>query len=88
MTTSVLSYIIFMNIITLAAFGVDKYRAIKGRWRISETMLLSLSAFGGSLGALIGMFVFRHKTLKTKFTAGIPFLLFLQIVYMIIICKI
>jgi uncharacterized membrane protein YsdA (DUF1294 family) len=58
--------LIIVNCITLIVFGVDKFRSKKGGWRIPESRLL-LIAFFGPFGAYAGMFLFRHKTRKTKF---------------------
>ena len=71
-------YLLFINIMAFIAYGIDKHKAIKGKWRISEANLLILTAIGGSLGALAGMYVFHHKTRKWKFKAGVPALLLLQ----------
>jgi uncharacterized membrane protein YsdA (DUF1294 family) len=65
-------YLLSVNVIAFAAFGIDKRKARFQRWRISEAALLSLSALGGWLGAFAGMKVFHHKTRKTKFTLGVP----------------
>lgn len=55
-------YIAAMSVLTFILYGIDKRRAIKGTWRISEKTLLGLGVIGGALGGLIGMKVFRHKT--------------------------
>lgn len=73
-------YFIVMNIIAFFAFGWDKRKAKKGDWRISEKQLLYFALLGGSVGALVGMKTFHHKTRKKKFSLGIPFLLILQAV--------
>lgn len=57
---------------------VDKKRAIQRKWRISENTLILISILGGSIGALIGMYTFRHKTKHLKFKLGIPLILLLQ----------
>lgn len=66
-------------------FGVDKYRAEHNYWRISEVALLSLAALGGTIGAIVGMLVFRHKIRKPHFALGIPVLAIIQITYCLII---
>ena len=73
MTTAViLGYLAIMNVIAFAAMGVAKSRAKRGAWRIPEKTLFSLSLLGGSIGALAGMYTFRHKTKHLKFVAGMP----------------
>jgi uncharacterized membrane protein YsdA (DUF1294 family) len=74
------AYILLMNIVVFIAFGADKFKAKKGRKRISEATLLLLAAAGGSIGALLGMKVFHHKTLHAKFKYGVPVILAIQIV--------
>lgn len=73
-------YLIVMNVIAFFAFGWDKRKAKKGDWRISEKQLLYFVLLGGSVGALVGMKIFHHKTRKKKFSLGIPLLLILQVV--------
>jgi len=58
---------------------VDKKRAIKNQWRISEKALIGISIIGGSIGMLAGMSTFRHKTKHKKFTIGIPIILIIQV---------
>jgi len=65
-------YLILMNLAGFAAFGLDKRKAQKHRWRIPESTLLGLSLAGGWLGALLGMKAFHHKTRKAKFRIGVP----------------
>ena len=67
-----------INILAFVLWGIDKEKAKKGKWRISESLLLSLALFGGSLGALLGMLVFRHKTQKWQFKLGVPVCLMYQ----------
>lgn len=67
-------YVIVLSIFAFAVMGVDKRRAIKNEWRISEKMLLLTAFFGGGIGSLLGMAVFRHKTKHKKFTVGVPLL--------------
>lgn len=68
-------YLALVNLAAFAAFGLDKYYAIKNRWRISERRLFLLAFLGGAAGALLGMFVFHHKIRKARFTIGIPLIL-------------
>lgn len=76
-------YFLAMNILTFGVFGVDKYKAIKKKYRIPEKTLFLLAAMGGSAGALAGMFVFRHKTRKWYFRIGIPCILAVQVLLLI-----
>ncbi len=73
-------YIIVINLITFLVFGIDKLKAIKDKWRIPEATLFILSLAGGSVGGLLGMYTFRHKTKKPAFKFGIPAILIVQIV--------
>ncbi len=75
------SYFIAINLCTWAMFGIDKQRAKKKQWRIPEKILLGLAAIGGSIGALGGMYYFRHKTQKEKFTLGIPVIFAVQMMF-------
>ncbi len=73
---------IYLAIINAAAFLlmlIDKQKARKNRWRIPEATLIMSAVLGGSVGALLGMYAFRHKTKHLKFTLGVPFILVLQI---------
>ena len=73
-------YLALVNAVAFIAYGVDKWKACRGRWRISEKMLLLLAAVGGSIGALCAMQVCHHKTQHKKFRFGVPVILLLQIV--------
>ncbi len=75
-----LIYLLVINIVTLIAFGVDKINAIEHRGRIRIITLLGLAFIGGSLGGLVGMYAFRHKTKKDYFTVGIPLIMVMQAV--------
>lgn len=70
--------IIFINIISFFAYGLDKLKAVNHWWRIPEWVLLGLAVAGGSVGAYLGMQVFRHKTLKPLFRFGVPVILLVQ----------
>lgn len=72
-------YLIIINIVTFFVFGIDKKKAKKSKWRTPEKILFLLSAAGGSVGALAGMYTFRHKTKKPEFKFGIPAILVVQI---------
>ena len=76
-------YLIMINVMTFAIFGIDKYKAIRKKYRIPEKTLFLLSSIGGSIGALTGMAAFRHKTAKWYFKIGIPAILVGQIVLVI-----
>ena len=72
-------YLIAINLITFIVFGIDKRAAIKKRSRIRVVTLLLLSFIGGSLGGLLAMYLFRHKTKKLLFTILVPLMLILHI---------
>ena len=74
-------YMAVINIITFTVFGIDKLKAVKNRWRVPEKVLFLLALLGGSTGALIGMYSFRHKTKKSVFKIGIPVILIVQIIF-------
>lgn len=70
---------LIVNVVTFCMYGLDKWKAIHGKHRISERQLLIWSAVFGGLGACLGMWCFRHKTKKPKFYLSVPFLFLLQI---------
>ncbi len=74
-----LVYLAAVNLVTFALYGIDKAKARRGAWRISEKMLFLLPLLGGSIGALLGMRVFRHKTKHWYFVWGIPAILLVQL---------
>jgi len=75
----VLIYLAVINIVTFILYGIDKRKAQRSKWRIEESTLLLWAAFGGSIGALLGMKVWHHKTLHKKFKYGVPAILIAQI---------
>lgn len=79
-TIVLILYLIAVNLFAFFLYGADKRRAKKGRRRIRERTLLLAAVFGGSVGALLGMRVFHHKTLHRKFTVGVPAILILQLI--------
>ena len=74
-----LLYLLLINAAAFVLMLVDKVKAKKNRWRISERTLMLSAALGGSVGALLGMYTFRHKTRHIKFTLGIPAILIAQL---------
>ena len=95
-----LIYLVAINIVTFFMYGIDKWRSTSGRllptgrkkaknskWRIRETALLGLAVLGGSIGAWLGMKVWRHKTQHKKFKYGLPLILLAQIVLMYLISE-
>ena len=75
-------YLLGINAVTFIVYGIDKYKAKKAKWRISEATLLLLAVLGGSIGAWMGMKVWHHKTMHKKFKYGIPAILLIQIALM------
>ena len=86
MTQTIVYYLIALNIVTFFVYGIDKWKAKRAKWRISEATLLLLSVLGGSIGALLGMKIWHHKTMHKKFKYGLPLILLAQIalIYLII----
>ena len=72
-------YLAIINAVAIAAYGWDKLCAIRKWWRVPELTLLGLVAIGGSVGALVAMKLFHHKTLHLKFKYGVPLILALQV---------
>ena len=75
-------YLLAINVIAFIMYGIDKYKAMKAKWRIPEATLLLLAVLGGSIGAWMGMKVWHHKTMHKKFKYGIPAILLIQIALM------
>lgn len=75
----IICYLLAINIATFLLYGNDKYKAKKGKWRISEATLLTMAAIGGSIGAWAGMRLWHHKTMHKKFKYGIPVIIIMQI---------
>ena len=71
----IILYLLIINAIAFLLMLIDKQKARKKKWRIKEATLMGVAALGGSIGALAGMYTFRHKTLHKKFTLGIPAIL-------------
>ena len=80
MMESLLYYFVCVNVLTFLVYGIDKWQARQGKWRISEATLLLFAVIGGSIGAWLGMRVWRHKTMHKKFKYGIPAILMIHII--------
>lgn len=72
-------YLIIINIIAFLAIFIDKRKAKYGKWRIKEHTLFILALIGGSVGAIVGMYTFRHKTKKARFFIGFPVILIVEV---------
>ena len=73
------SYLLVINLIGFCAMGIDKFKAKKNFWRTKEKTLFTIAIIGGSIGSIIGMYVFRHKTKHNSFVFGMPVILAIQI---------
>lgn len=72
-------YLLAINIVSFFLYGIDKYKAKKNKWRISEATLLMMAVIGGSIGAWAGMRLWHHKTMHKKFKYGIPIIIIMQV---------
>ena len=77
--TIVKTYLILINALALVLMLTDKQKARRGSWRIPEATLMGVAALGGTLGAIVGMYLFRHKTRHLKFRLGLPLIGMVQI---------
>ena len=77
----IIGYLLLANAVTFITYGIDKYKAKKGKWRISEATLLLMAVFGGSIGAWLGMKAFHHKTMHKEFYIGVPTIIILQLAF-------
>ena len=84
---SILIYLVVINVVAFLAFGLDKLKAKADAWRIPEKTLLGLAIIGGSVGAILGMRTFRHKTRHKQFSVGLPVILVLQIVLVALLLR-
>lgn len=83
---NIIMYLILINVITLLAMYIDKQKAKKSKRRISEKTLFTLAFLGGGIGGIAGMYIFRHKTKKTRFIIGFPAIVIFEILIAIAIC--
>ena len=80
---NIIIYLILINIIGFYIMWSDKRRAKWGKWRVPENTLFLITALGGGIGTIAGMYTFRHKTKKLKFTIGLPAILILEIILIV-----
>ena len=77
---NILLYLLMINLIGFGMMWSDKRRAKWGKWRIPEQTLFIVTALGGGIGTITGMYTFRHKTKKMKFIIGLPLLVILEVI--------
>lgn len=82
----VIYYLFIINAVAFIVYGIDKLKARKDRWRISESTLLLLAFIGGSIGSWLGMKVWHHKTMHLKFKYGLPAIFLLQLAIAVYLC--
>lgn len=80
---NIIIYFIIINLLGFLIMYIDKQKAKKGHWRIPEKTLFIITALGGGIGTIAGMYVFRHKTQKIAFVIGFPAITILEIVAII-----
>ena len=76
---NIIIYLVVINIVGFLAMFIDKEKAKRGAWRIPEKTLFLLTILGGGIGTITGMYLFRHKTKKLKFTVGLPVILITEV---------
>lgn len=81
----IIFFLVVINLITFMVYGIDKYKAKHNKWRIPEFTLILLAILGGSIGAVLGMRAFHHKTKKSKFYIGVPLIIVLQIIAVVFV---
>ena len=77
-TQNILLYLLIINVFGFFIMWLDKHKAKKGAWRIPEKTLFIITALGGGIGTIAGMYIFRHKTQKLNFVIGFPFITILE----------
>ena len=83
LTKILIIYFVTINVATFLVYGVDKWKAKRSKWRITEAALLLLAVLGGSIGAWLGMKVWHHKTMHKKFKYGVTLILLAHIALLI-----
>lgn len=87
MNKAFILYLIIINITSFILMFIDKEKAKKHKFRIPEKTLFLFSILGGSIGSILGMYIFRHKTKHLKFKLGLPLILLIQIILLILLTK-
>lgn len=82
-TQNIIIYLIIINVIGFLVMYIDKQKSKKGKWRIPEKTLFIITALGGGIGTIAGMYTFRHKTQKIAFVIGFPLITILEIIAII-----
>jgi len=82
-TRNLIIYLVVINLIGFIAMWSDKRKAQKNQWRTPEGTLMGICLLGGGIGTILGMYKFRHKTKKLKFTVGMPTILIIEIILLI-----
>ena len=77
----VCAYLLVINAAEFILYGIDKHKAIKGKWRVPEATLIGIAALGGALGAFLGMLIWHHKTRKWKFRILVPLCLIVSLTF-------
>jgi uncharacterized membrane protein YsdA (DUF1294 family) len=80
---NIILYIVIINLLGFFAMGIDKWKAKRGKWRIPEDTLFMFTILGGGLGTTAGIYAFRHKTKKKKFTIGMPVIFILEVILIV-----
>ena len=80
---NIIIYFVVINLIGFLIMYIDKQKAKKGKWRIPEKVLFIITALGGGIGTIAGMYTFRHKTQKVAFVVGFPAITILEIIAII-----
>lgn len=82
---SLILYFVIINAAGFALMGIDKRKAVKHAFRIPESTLFIVAFIGGSIGSILGMYTFRHKTRHWYFVYGMPFILIVQILILVLV---
>lgn len=83
--TFLIGYVIIINVIGFLLMGIDKLKARRRGFRIPEATLFIIAIIGGSIGSILGMYIFRHKTRHRTFTIGMPAILIVQIIFVLVL---